>query len=59
MANTKKPEELLKVQLGLKLPRYLIKWLNEQDSSNAVLIEAALLSRYNIQIPVLELRKTR
>ena len=59
MANTKRPEELLKVQLGLKLPRYLIKWLNEQDSSNASLIEAALLSRYSIQIPVLELRKTR
>jgi len=59
MANTKKPHELLKVRLGVALPRYLIKWLNEQESSNAVLIETALLSRYKIQIPVLELKKSK
>jgi len=59
MANTKKPNELLKIQLGIKLPRYLIEWLNEQESSNAVLIETALLSRYKIQIPVLELKKSK
>jgi len=56
MANTKRPNELLKVQLGVKLPRYLIKWLNEQESSNAVLIETALLSRYKVKIPILELK---
>jgi len=59
MANNKKPDELLKIQLGVKLPRYLIKWLNEQESSNAVLIETALLSRYKVQIPVLELKKSK
>jgi len=53
MANTKRPEELKKVQLGVALPRYLIQWLNEQESSNAVLIETALLSRYKIKIPLL------
>jgi len=56
MANTKRPEELKKVQLGVALPRYLIKWLNDQESSNAVLIETALLSRYKIQIPLLDLK---
>jgi len=59
MANNKKPDELLKIQLGVKLPRYLIRWLNEQESSNAVLIETALLSRYKVQIPVLELKKSK
>jgi len=37
-----------KVQLGVKLPPYLIEWLKRQPESNAELIEKALCEYYQI-----------
>lgn len=41
-------KENKKKQLGIKLPPYLIEWLNRQPESNAKLIETALVSHYQI-----------
>lgn len=52
MANKPVKENLRKVQLGIRLPRYLIKWLNDQEQSNAVIIEKALVEKFNISLPI-------
>ena len=43
--------ELLKVQLGLKLPRWLIDWLDTREESRAELIEDALRDRHRLTPP--------
>ena len=45
------PTELLKVPISIKLPRWLIEWLDTQPESRAVLIEDALRRRHKIKPP--------
>ena len=45
------PESLKKVQLGLKLPQWLIDWLDSQTESRAVVIEDALRRRHKLEPP--------
>lgn len=46
-----KPPDLVKVPVGLKLPRWLLAWLREQDKSMAVVIEEALRDKHGIKPP--------
>jgi hypothetical protein len=45
------PPELKKEPISLKLPRWLIEWMDEQDESRAVLIEDALKRRHKLKPP--------
>lgn len=45
------PPELKKEPISMKLPKWLIEWLDEQPESRAVLIEAALKRRHKIKPP--------
>lgn len=47
----KKPPELVKVPVSLKLPRWLLEWMATQDKSRAVLIEEALTRQHKIKPP--------
>ena len=42
---------LKKEQIGLKLPRWLIAWLDTQAESRAILIEDALKWRHKLKPP--------
>lgn len=44
--------EMKKVQLGLKLPVWLLNWMDDQPESRAVLIENALREKHQIAPPV-------
>lgn len=46
-----KPPTLVKVPVGLKLPRWLLYWMRQQDQSMAVLIEDALCKRHKLKPP--------
>lgn len=46
-----KPRALVKVPVGLKLPRWLLDWMRKQDQSMAVLIEDALCKRHKLKPP--------
>lgn len=46
-----KPPALVKVPVGLKLPRWLLDWMRGQDTSMAVLVEEALREKYGIAPP--------
>ena len=48
------PDFLKKEQIGLKLPRWLIDWLDTQAESRAVLIEDALKRRHKLKPPEVE-----
>jgi len=43
------PPELKKEPISLKLPRWLIEWMDKQDESRAVLIEEALKRRHKLK----------
>lgn len=45
------PAELKKEPISIKLPKWLIDWMDEQEESRPVLIEEALRREYNIQPP--------
>lgn len=45
------PPELLKAPISIKLPRWLIEWLDTQPESRAVLIEDAMRRRHKIKPP--------
>lgn len=45
------PPELLKVPVSIKLPRWLIEWMDAQPESRAVLIEAAMQRQYKFKPP--------
>lgn len=47
----KKHPALLKVPVSLKLPRWLLAWMDEQPESRAVLIEEALKRSRKIKPP--------
>lgn len=47
----KKPPALVKVPVSLKLPRWLLEWLADQDKSRAVLIEEALCKTHKLKPP--------
>ena len=51
MAAPHKYPPLVKIPIGLKLPRWLIKWMKSQDRSMAVLIEEALTEMHGIEPP--------
>lgn len=42
---------LVKKPIGLKLPRWLLEWMRNQDTSMAVLIEDALCEKHNLKPP--------
>lgn len=46
-----KPTALVKVPVGLKLPRWLLDWMRQQDKSMAVLIEDAIREKHGIEPP--------
>ena len=43
--------ELVKIPVSYKLPRWLVKWLREQDEPASVLIEQALVKKHKIKTP--------
>lgn len=45
------PPELLKVPISIKLPRWMIEWMDKQPASRAVLIEDALQMQHKISPP--------
>lgn len=45
------PPLLKKAPISLKLPRWLIEWMDDQTESRAVLIEDALKRRHKINPP--------
>lgn len=45
------PEQLKKIPVGYKLPRWLVEWLREQDVPAAQLIEDALKRRHKLRPP--------
>lgn len=47
----RKPPALVKMPVGLKLPRWLLDWMRQQDQSMAVLIEEALCKRHKLKPP--------
>ena len=47
----KKPPALVKVPVSMKLPRWLLEWMRQQDQSMAVLVEDALKQRHKIKSP--------
>lgn len=52
MAAPFKPKELVKVPFNCRLPQWLVTWLREQeDSSQAVLIEDALCEKHGLEPP--------
>jgi hypothetical protein len=56
-----KPPELVKVPIGLKLPRWLIAWMREysvqQDTSMAAMIEEALCEMHGVEPPDVKPKK--
>ena len=46
------PAELKKMPISIKLPKWLIDWLDEQGDSRPNVIERALCQQYGIQPPV-------
>ena len=48
------PAELKKMPISIKLPKWLIDWLDEQGDSRPNVIERALCQQYGIQPPVAE-----
>ena len=49
MARPKKDDK--KKAISLKLPPYLLEWLDRQPESRAVLIETAVINWYQLQLP--------
>jgi hypothetical protein len=45
------PPALLKIPVSIKLPRWLVEWMDAQHLSRAVLIEEALQKQYKIDPP--------
>lgn len=46
-----KPVELVKIPVGLKLPRWLVEWLQDAGPSKAFLIEQALCEKHKLTPP--------
>ena len=42
------PSALLKIPISIKLPRWLVEWMDTQPQSRAVLIEEALKKQHKI-----------
>jgi len=47
----KKPPALKKVPVSLKLPRWMLEWMDTRPESRAVLIEEALKQQHGITPP--------
>ena len=45
------PQMLKKEPISLKLPRWLIEWMDDQPESRAVLIEDAIKRRHKLKPP--------
>ena len=45
------PPELKKEPISIKLPKWLIVWMDSQEESRPVLIEEAMRRQYNIYPP--------
>lgn len=51
MAAPFKSPEIVKIPVGLKLPRWMLEWLRKQPQSMAVLIEDAVCKTYKLKPP--------
>jgi len=40
---------LLKIPVGYRLPRWLVLWMRQQDKAASVLIEEALVEKYQLK----------
>jgi hypothetical protein len=45
------PPALLKIPISIKLPRWLVEWMDKRPESRAVLIEDALEKQHGIEHP--------
>jgi hypothetical protein len=45
------PEPLQRVNVPLRLPRWLVDWITQQDGTRADVIEAALVKAYKLKEP--------
>ena len=48
------PPLLKKEPISLKLPLWLIEWMDEQEKSRAILIEEALCKKHKLKPPKVE-----
>jgi hypothetical protein len=48
------PPALLKIPISIKLPRWLVEWMDAQPESRAVLIEDALQKQHKVSPPDLD-----
>lgn len=45
------PPQLQRVNVPLRLPRWLVEWIDQQEGTRAELIEAALLKAHKLRQP--------
>lgn len=45
------PPQLQRVNVPLRLPRWLVEWIDQQEATRAELIEAALLKAHKLRPP--------
>ena len=45
------PHNLKKIPVGVKLPRWLVEWMETQPGSRAVMIEDAMVSYHGLTRP--------
>lgn len=43
------PPQMQRVNVPLRLPRWLVKWIDQQDGTRADVIEAALLKAHKLR----------
>ena len=49
-----KPPELVKIPVGLKLPRWLLRWMHEQEEPMSIMIEEALCEKHGLVPPTFD-----
>lgn len=45
------PPQMQRVNVPLRLPRWLVEWIDQQDGTRADVIEAALLKAHKLRQP--------
>jgi len=45
------PPQLQRVNVPLRLPRWLVEWIDQQEGTRADVIEAALLKAHKLRAP--------
>lgn len=47
----KKDPEIKKIQVGYRLPAWMVAWMRSQNKTQNELIETALIKQYNLKPP--------